>query len=333
MKKPKKQVVLALAATVALAIALIKAVGGGRSEQELEATGTVEGVEAQVGFDRAGQLTAVHVREGDEVTAGQILAALDTSALHARRLQARAQVNAARALLEEMEAGARPQELAQAGSTSDAARARLVDARRDLERAQVLYLGGVISREAYDKTETAAEVQEKQFRQAAEQAALVREGPRQERIEAQRAQVQHAEAALAEIDAAIRNAVLRAPFAGVITVQHREPGEIVSPGTPVIAVLNRADRWVRVFIPENRIAAVRLGSAASISSDTYQAKRYAAEVSQIASEAEFTPKTVQTEEERVKLVYSVKVRITGDRSYDLKPGMPADVVIRLPEAS
>jgi HlyD family secretion protein len=127
--------------------------------------------------------------------------------------------------------------------------------------------------------------------------------------------------------------VLRAPFPGVITVQHREPGEIVSPGTPVVAVLNRADRWVRVFIPENRIAAVRLGSPASISSDTYEEKRYTAEVAQIASEAEFTPKTVQTEEERVKLVYSVKVRITGDRGYDLKPGMPADVVIPLAEAS
>jgi HlyD family secretion protein len=123
---------------------------------------------------------------------------------------------------------------------------------------------------------------------------------------------------------------VRAPFDGVVTVRHREPGEIIPAGSPVLSVLNREDRWVRIYVPETRIAAVRLGLGAEITTDTYRGKKYRGAVSQIASEAEFTPKTVQTQEERVKLVYAVKVRVDADSTYDLKPGMPADVRLALP---
>ncbi len=122
---------------------------------------------------------------------------------------------------------------------------------------------------------------------------------------------------------------VRAPFAGLVTVRHREPGEIVGAGAPVVTVLNPDDRWVRIYVPENRIGAVRVGQAARITSDTYRDRTYGGTVAAIASEAEFTPKTVQTREERVKLVYAVKVRITGDPGYELKPGMPADVRLAL----
>ena len=153
--------------------------------------------------------------------------------------------------------------------------------------------------------------------------------PYAERIAAQRAALAEAEAALRAIEAALDNMVLRSPFAGIVTVRHREPGEIVAAGAPVLAVLNRDDRWIRIYIPETRIGAVRPGQRATISTDTYRDREYAGEVIFIASEAEFTPKNVQTSEERVKLVYAVKVRVTGDPAYDLKPGMPADVRIEL----
>ena len=118
---------------------------------------------------------------------------------------------------------------------------------------------------------------------------------------------------------------LRAPFAGAVSVRHREPGEVVAPGAPVLTLLRRDDRWVRIYVPEDRLGAVRLGQPATLSCDTFPGKTYGGEVVFIASEAEFTPKNIQTAEERVKLVYAVKVRITGDPSYELKPGMPADV--------
>jgi len=111
----------------------------------------------------------------------------------------------------------------------------------------------------------------------------------------------------------------------VVTVRHREPGETVPAGSPVLTVMNRDDRWVRIYIREDRIGAVHTGQAATITSDTYAGKTYRGAVVFIASEAEFTPKSVQTREERVKLVYAVKVRVSGDPAYDLKPGMPADV--------
>jgi HlyD family secretion protein len=119
--------------------------------------------------------------------------------------------------------------------------------------------------------------------------------------------------------------VITSAFDAVVTVRHREPGEIVPAGSPVLTVMNRDDRWVRVYVRENRIGSVKLGQQATLVCDTFPGKTYGGEVVFIASEAEFTPKTVQTPEERVKLVYAVKVRVTGDPQHDLNPGMPADV--------
>jgi HlyD family secretion protein len=127
------------------------------------------------------------------------------------------------------------------------------------------------------------------------------------------------------MDAMLANSEIRSPFDGVVSVKDREIGETVSPGAPVLTVTNMNDRWVRIYIPETRIGAVHLGQGATISADTYKGRTYRGAVSFIASEAEFTPKNVQTQDERVKLVYAVKVRITGDATYDLKPGIPADV--------
>lgn len=329
MRKPNRKIVLPVALlAIVLAVVLIATRGDG--DGALTASGTVEGTEALVGFRTAGQVAAVHVREGDEVAAGAVLAVLDTAGLHARRQQAQAQAESARALLQELETGARPQELAQARSAADAARVKLEDAGRDLERTRVLYEGGVVSREAYDKALTAERVLREQYDQARQQAALVSEGPRTERIAAQRAQLEHAQATLAEIDALIADAVVRAPFDGVVTIRHREPGEVVAPGAPAVSLLDRSDRWVRIYIPEHRLAAVPLGARATITTDTYDDREYGGAVSFIASAAEFTPRSVQTAEERVKLVYSAKVRITGDPGHDLKPGMPADVRLALP---
>jgi HlyD family secretion protein len=168
-------------------------------------------------------------------------------------------------------------------------------------------------------------VTQAQRQQAEQQRKLVETGPRRERIVGQRAVVAQAEAVLRQADAALANAVIRAPFDGVVTVRDREPGETVGPGAPVLTVMNLKDRWVRIYIREDRIGAVHVGQSASISADTYPDKRYAGDVAFIASEAEFTPRNVQTTEERVKLVYAVKVRVTGDSTFELKPGMPADV--------
>jgi HlyD family secretion protein len=326
----KRVVPLVLLAVVIVVAARRWLAGGADADGWLEASGTVEATEAHLGFPTGGLIEAVTVREGERVSAGQELARLDAAEMVARRAQAAAQADAARARLLELERGFRREEVEQARSAVAAAGRRLDDAQLAFERTERLLAGGAVSQEDFDRASVARDVARSQREQAEEQLRLLERGPRQEQVAAQRAQVAQADAAVAAFDAVLANLVVRAPFDGIVTVRHREPREIVPAGSPVLTVIDPADRWVRIYVPEPRLGAVALGAAATITSDTWRDRRYAGVVRFIASEAEFTPKTVQTSEERVKLVYAVKVAVTGDSAFELKPGMPADVRVELP---
>ena len=293
----------------------------------LEAAGTVEATTADLGFQAPGRIATVDAEEGARVSAGDLIAKLDVAELDARRAAAVAQLETARAQLRELERGARPEELAQARAAVVAADQKLEEARRDLDRTRRLEAGGAVSREALERVETAHVVAQTQAAQAREQLRLVQTGPRSEHIEAARAQVAAAEAMVAQVDATLSNASIVAPFAGVVTVRHREPGETVAAGQPVVTLMNPADRWVRIYVREDRVGRVALGQPARITTDSHRDTEFSGRVVHIASEAEFTPRNVQTEEERVKLVYAVKVQVTGDDALALKPGVPADVVL------
>jgi HlyD family secretion protein len=312
---------------VAVVLGAILVLGGGGDRNGLEASGTVEVTESDLGFNLPGRVESVAVREGDVVTAGQVLARLDAADLVARRAAAGAQVDAARAVLAEMEAGGRPEDVAQARAAVRAASRRLEDARLDLERARRLHEGGAISREALDKAETGHTVAEAALDQAREQLSAVAAGPRPERVAAQRASVKAAEAAAREVEARLAQATVTAPFSGRVTLRHREPGETVQPGQPVLTVMDPDDRWVQIYVPEDRIGTVSIGQRAVITSDSYPQREHHGAVSYIAGEAEFTPRNVQTREERVKLVYAVRVRVLDDPDMVLKPGIPADVAL------
>jgi len=330
MARRRRVVVVVLLVVVATATGLwFRLRGDDDDRQAITASGTVEATDAQLGFRAGGRIAAVGPREGDDVTAGQELAALDREEAEARREQAAAAVAAVEARLAELEGGFRSEEVAGAAAAAAGARERLASAVRDLERARLLFEGGAISREEYDRAETGHAVAAAQLEQAEQQALLLRRGPSGEQIAAARSRVDEARAALAAAGATLADRTIEAPFAGVVTVRHREPGEVVAPGAPVVTLLDRGDRWVRIYLPEDRIGAVRLGRRAEISSDTYPDERYRGEVFFIASEAEFTPKNVQTREERVRLVYAVKVRVLDDPDHELKPGLPVDVTIPL----
>ena len=314
-------------ALMAFGMAPLLAGCGEENTGEIRASGTVEATDADLGFQLAGRVDSILVREGDPVQSGQEVAFLDQEELLARRWSAEAQRDAARALLAEMESGFRLEEIEEGRAALRQAEERRNDALRDRDRAQRLFDGGGVSQEMLDKALTAFNVAEAGVDQTRQRVQILEDGARPERIAAQRAVVAQAEAAVAQIDAAISNSVVTIPFPGIVTLRHREPGETVGPGYPVLTLIDPEDRWVRIYVREDRIGAVSLGQAAVISSDTYPDRSYEGEVVFIASEAEFTPRNVQTTEERVKLVYAVKVRITGDPSHDLKPGIPADVVL------
>ncbi|MFC1475403.1 HlyD family secretion protein [Candidatus Zixiibacteriota bacterium] len=328
MSKKKRIIIPVLLVLVAASIwfGIIRDGGGNGSWR---ASGTVEATEARLGFPVPGRVDMILVREGDLVQGGTELAVLDRAETTARYQQAVAQVSGARAMLSELESGARVEEIARARAARDAAAEQSNDAGRDLDRVKELYAGGAVSKEALDKQQTAVDVARSRFTEAAEFLRQLESGPRAEKIAAQRAVLQQAQAHVAAIEAALANMTIRAPFTGLITVRHHQPGEIVPAGATVLTMQNRDDRWVRTYVPENKIGALQLGAPATISTDSYKDKTYAGEVIFIAAEAEFTPKTVQTAEERVRLVYQVKVRITDDPSYELKAGMPADVELEL----
>jgi HlyD family secretion protein len=327
MMKFNKRFIPVVVILVAAVVILILVNRNGGAGVNLNFSGTVEATEARLGFEVPGRVAWIAVREGDTVAVGQSLATLDTTQAHAQRVQLEARADAARAVLTELLAGSRSEEIAAARAADQAARDRLEQAQKDMERTATLYKGGAVSEEAYDKARTALRVAQSQADQAGEQLRLVEKGPRPERIEAQRAETASAEAAARTQDAVLALMTTRAPFGGVVTVRHREPGESLSPGMPVVTVANLSDRWVRIYVPENRVGQVRIGQKARLTADSFPGKAFEGRVVFIASEAEFTPKNVQTSEERVKLVYMVKVEITGDRALNLKPGMPADVVL------
>jgi HlyD family secretion protein len=293
----------------------------------LFASGTVEATQADLGFQLGGRIERIAVQEGESVAAGAELARLEAAELEARRGAAEAQIEAARALLAELQHGARPEELRQANAAELAARERMQEASRLLERARALEAGGAVSREALDQAQSAYEIARAQHEQAREQQGMVRTGPRTERLAAQQAALRQAESALAQVDAALSNAVIRAPFAGIVTVRHRQPGEAVGPGAPVLTLMDTADRWVRIYVRQDAVGRVSLGQQASIRTDSDPSRTYSGRVTWISSQAEFTPRNVQTAEQRVRLVYAVRVAITDDTAMVLKPGLPADVTL------
>lgn len=297
----------------------------GLGPNELVVSGVVEATDAKLGFQVPGRIETLTVKEGETVKKGMELGYLDRTEAEARRQQAVAQVAGARAMLRELERGFRREEVSQGRSGFSASLDKVKDAQRDFDRAKQLFDGGAISQEAFDKAKFALDLAKSQNAQAGEQLKMLESGPRKEKIEAQKAQLKQAEAAVSLAEAVLANMVIVAPFDGLVTVRHHESGEIVPAGSPIITLMNPDDRWAKIYIPEYRMGIVKIGQPVTLSADTFPKKRYQGEVTYISSEAEFTPKTVQTVEERVKLVYAVKVRIKNDPAFELKPGLPVDV--------
>jgi HlyD family secretion protein len=323
-----RRIVVALILVVVAVVVFVLLRSRAAADGEWVESGTVEATESDLGFPLPGQIVELRAKEGDRVEAGDTIARLDDSEPAARVGFAAAAVEAARAQLAEAQRGPRSEEIAQARAGLAAATSRLDDAQREAERTRVLFDGGAVSREALDRATTAAQVAEAARTQAAEQLAALERGTRPERIAAARALLSQSEAGLRQAEAVFENTRIVAPFAGVITVRHREVGETVGAGAPVVSLMNPDDRWVRIYVSETRIGAVSIGQTASITSDSHGDRVFDGQVFFISDEAEFTPRNVQTPEERTKLVYAVKVRVTGDPDLLLKPGIPADVRLR-----
>lgn len=316
---------LAFLGAVALVIAGCQR-GSKNRNGELVLSGNIEVTEAQLGFKLPGRLAERALSEGQPVTAGQLVARLDDAEqVHELALR-RAELAAVRAALAELEAGSRPQEIAAAQASLRSAEAERERAQLEFTRQKELLGKNAVSTRDFEVAQAQLHVATARAAESGERLKLVREGPREQTILQARARTEQAAAAVALAQTRLDYTRLHAPFAGMALAHHIEPGEYVSPGTPVVSVAELGRVWVRVYINQTDLGRVRLGQKVNVRIDTYPDKRYEGTVSYIASEAEFTPKTVQTDKERVKLVFRAKVDVDNPHG-ELKPGMPADVIV------
>jgi HlyD family secretion protein len=273
--------------------------------------------------------------------------------------QRKADLASYQARLQELKNGSRPQEIQEAKAAVESAQAEWERAKRDWDRAQTLYKNDDISTAQYDQYRSRWESSEAALKQARERQALVLAGPRVEQIEAASAQVQRARAAIkmaetnaleikrreqelpmrraeiarakaniALIDSQLADTIAVSPVDGVVLVKSADVGEVLAAGVTVVTIGDIEHPWLRAYINETDLGRVKLGTRANITTDSYPGKVYEGRVSFIASEAEFTPKQIQTQEERVKLVYRIKIEVDNPH-HELKSNMPADAQIVL----
>jgi HlyD family secretion protein len=293
----------------------------------LTLSGNLEVTDAQLSFKHPGRVAERLVAEGQRITAGQPIARLDDSEQKHEVSLRRAELRAAQAVLAELEAGSRPQEIAAAEAVVRSAEAERERTRLDFTRQQELLEKNAISTREFEATSAQLKVANARAAETAERAKLIKEGPRPETILQARARTEQAAAALDLAQTRLDLARLVSPLGGIVLSHHVEPGEFVSAGTPVVTVADTAHMWVRAYLNQTDLGRLRHGQKVAVRTDTFPHKTYAGTVSFIASEAEFTPKTVQTPKERVKLVFRVKVDVANPND-ELKPGMPADVIVQ-----
>jgi HlyD family secretion protein len=326
----KKRIIL-IGIVAAAAVAAVLLFGGFWKESDdgtILLSGNVEVTKVDTGFKISGRVVELLTDEGYGVEKGQKLAVLESAELRNMVAQSRASVSEAVTKLTELRAGSRPQEIAYAAANMKAAEAELVKAKKDFERAERLFKQDAIAVSQLDAYRSAYDSRVEQVKAAQEQLSLLKEGPRKEVIKAAEDRERQAAAALGVIEERFGDTVLYAPVSGVVLKKNIELGEVVQPGTPVFTIGEVEDPWIKVYVKSEKIGLVKLGQKADVSVDSYKGKIYEGVVSYISDQTEFTPKTVQTQEERVKLVFGVKVRVKNINQ-ELKPGMPADVKIHI----
>jgi len=293
-------------------------------EGPLRLYGNVEIRDARLAFAESEIVASVEVEEGVRVEAGQLLARLRTERLFAELAEARARHEAQAHLVRRLENGTRPQRVEQARADVAAAQVRLANARRDLERVERTALTGASSEQDLDAARAALDVARAEVRVREAALDLALEGPREE----EEAEAHAAERALAArvalLEARLRDTELRAPAAGVVQTRVLEPGEFADPGRAVLTLALTGEKWVRAWVSEPDLGRVREGQEATIASDTWTDRTFPGWVGFIAPTAEFTPKTVQTEDLRTRLVYEVRVWVE-DPDEVLRLGMPVTV--------
>jgi len=296
---------------------------------ELTLYGNLDLRQVQLSFNNSERIAEVLAQEGDRVRQGQLLARLDTRRLDPQVAQAEAQAAAQRQVVRRLRAGSRPEEIAQARANVESAGADFANARQQLERiwrAFEVSAGRAVRQQDVDDAKTAVQVAEAKLAVNEKALDLAIAGPRKEDIAEAEARLRANEAQLALLRQQLVDAELRAPLDAVVRTRILEPGEMASPQRPVFSLALTDPKWVRAYVSEPDLGKIHEGMAAAVAVDSFPERRFEGWVGFISPVAEFTPKTVQTEELRPSLVYEVRVFVK-DPSDELRLGMPATVYL------
>ena len=293
--------------------------------------GNVDIREVQLAFNASDRIERILVREGDRVSAGQLLALLDSRRLRHAAAQAQAQVVAQREIVARYVAGSRPEEIRKAQADAEAARADAVNAEQTYGRTLDLVQQHFVAQQQADNAKGALDAAQARLKAAEETLRLAVVGSRKEDIAAARATLAAYEAALDIAQHDLKETSLVAPADGVIENRVLEPGDMASPQRTVLTLALTEPLWVRAYVPEPDLGKLHLGGAAQITTDSYPGKRYRGWIGFISPSAEFTPKSVETQEVRTALVYQVRVFACPPHD-ELRLGMPATVTVALDPA-
>jgi HlyD family secretion protein len=307
-------------AIVVVSIAVFACGHSGRDERVV-ASGHIEATDIRVATKVRGRLLQRPVDEGDAVKVGQLLGVVDTVDVELSLREAVAQRDQADAGLRLRIAGSRPQDIAELAARVDSVVADLEGADKELKRQETLVAEGVTTQKSLDDAVARRDALRGQLESARQALSRAKAGSRDQEIEAARATRDAMDARIAQLRQQIADATIVSPIDGLVTEKIAEPGELLAAGAPILLITDLAKPWLTVYVAEPDLGKLKLGGPAEVVTDG--GERRPGRVSFIASTAEFTPKNVQTRDERVKLVYRVKIGLDNADGL-FKPGMPAE---------
>lgn len=300
--------------------------------RDITATGTMEATEVNVASKVGGQLQKRLVEEGDTVKQGDTLAIIDHSTLDLQLQQAVASADQADAQLRLLLNGARPEDIQQAEEGLNQAQANLKIAQDDFGRMQDLFSAKSVTQKQRDDAQARLTVTQAQYNSALQALKKMRQWARPEEIRSARAKLVQAKAFADVLKKTISDCYVVAPMSGTITHTPWEPGELVGQGA-TMATVSRLDKMnLMIYVTEIELGRMKLGQSAEVRIDAYPKRVYRGQVIYISPVAEFTPKNVQTKEDRVKLVFGIKIEVQNP-DHSLKSGLPADATLKIPKAS
>jgi HlyD family secretion protein len=301
---------------------------GNGDESVIEASGNIEATYVTVSAKSSGEILRLLKDEGDMVSEGDTVMILDHETAELQLQQAAAGLKMARAQFSLLQNGARKEDIAHAEELLKQAETNYKSAENDKIRFTNLYKSNAIASKQFEDAAARYEVSLAQYNAAKENLNKLKNFARPEELRQAEANVEKADAAAELLRKNIRDSYVLSPASGVITKSYFEKGETVNPMSSLFRVADLKVVDLVIYVSEQELGKVKTGQKAEIKTDTYEDKNYTGKVTYISPEAEFTPKNIQTKDERTKLVFAVKIRIDNP-DFELKPGMPADARVYL----